>query len=263
MAHSPNSCQAIFTHIGVSANNASGVSAAGAGSALPTYHDPVEVYNNLFGVISDNPVAKRRNKFDGKLLDFMVGDVKTFEKRLPTNEREKLGHYLNAYEQMSGRHRQLLAKKSELIKLNPQLPGEELIWEDEVEAHCELIAQAMIAGLTNVAAINTDGNTANNANYGVRSGFEVPAGGHGFGHSGVVKRVKPFGFNVSMMAKMAQMLDAVPEGDGTMLDNTVLTYGLHQRIDSSHAFDKLPHDSGRQRWRQIANGPTHSNSWTW
>ncbi|MFT5525628.1 MAG: hypothetical protein ACI9G1_000561 [Pirellulaceae bacterium] len=212
----------IFTHVGVSANGVKGVSAVGAGSSLPTYSDPIEVYNNLFGVISNDPVAQRRNKFDGKLLDFMVGDVTTFSKRLPSDEREKFGHYLNAYEQMSSRHQQLLAKKDELAKLNPQMPAGELIWEDGVEAHCELIAQAMIAGLTNVAAINTDGNTANNAKYGSRSGFEVPAGGHGFGHSGVDKRVKPFSFNVSMMAKMAEMLKAVPEGDGTMLDNTVL-----------------------------------------
>jgi hypothetical protein len=212
----------IFPHFGVSANKGGSVSAIGPGSALPVYHDPIEVYNNLFGVISNDPRAKRRNKFDGKLLDFMVDDVKSFNKRLPGAERGKLAHYLNAYEQMSVRHRQLLAKRAELQKLNPAEPKGEMIWEDEVEAHCDLITQAMIAGLTQVAAINTDGNGANAAMYGKRSGFDKPVGGHGFGHGPAHKRVKPFGFNVSMVAKMAKAFDAVPEGDGTMLDNTLM-----------------------------------------
>lgn len=215
----------IFPHIGVSCNGANGVSALSAGLALPTFRDPLEVYNSLFGVISNDPRAKRRNRFDGHLLDFMAKDVNAFVRRLPAEERGKLDHYLHAYEQMGARHRQLLARRDEIKKLNPMMPaGGEMLWEDKVETMCDLIAQALIAGLTNVAAINTDGNTANAALYGKRSGFDKPTGGHGFGHGG--NRRLPFGFNVSMMVKLARTLDAVPEqtprGVGTMLDNTLL-----------------------------------------
>lgn len=213
----------IFPHIGVSCNRASGVSAVGVGSALPCYSDPMEVFNNLFGVISDDPQAVRRNKFDGKLLDFMAKDVRAFQQRLPGEERQKLDHYLNAFQQMGARHRQLLAKREELRELNPAtVGGGEMLWENKVEAMCDLIVQAMIAGLTNVAAINTDGNGADGAIYGKRTGFDEPQGGHGFGHGPASQRALPFAFNVSMMAKLAHALDTVPEGNGTMLDNTLL-----------------------------------------
>ena len=213
----------IFPHIGVSCNQAHGVSALGAGAALPCHKDPVEVYHNLFGVISDHPKATRRNQFEGKLLDYMARDVRNFQQGLPSEERQKLEDYLRAFEQMGDRHQQLLAKREELKRLNPKLPtAGELPWEDKVEAMCDLIAQAMIAGLTHVAAINTDGNSQDAAMYSQRCGFQQPQGGHGFGHGPVSQRALPFAYNVSMMARMAQAFQAVPEGNGTMLDHSLL-----------------------------------------
>jgi hypothetical protein len=212
----------IFPHVGLSANSANGVSAVGPGSALPTYNDPLEAYNTLYGVVSRDPRAQRRNKFDGKLLDFMSSDVKAFERRLPGEQKQKLAHYLAAYEEMGKRHGQLLAMKNELATKAPDKPDGLTDWEAKVEAMCGLVTGALITGLTNVAAINTDGNGANGAVYGKKCGFDKPVGGHGFGHGPTHKRVLPFGYNVSLMANMAKALDAVPEGDGTMLDNTIL-----------------------------------------
>ncbi|MDB4493467.1 hypothetical protein N9227_00355 [bacterium] len=99
--------------------------------------------------------------------------------------------------------------------------------EDRMEAHSEIAAGALISGLTNVVTIRTDGLGSQYNKLGFVGG-QV----HGIGHGKVPEGAKSVdharglirGFQLDNVAKIASKLAAIPEGDGTMLDNTTIIY---------------------------------------
>ena len=99
---------------------------------------------------------------------------------------------------------------------------------------------ALIAGLTNVVTIRTDGLGTNYAGLGI-TGVNVHGIGHGATPQGFdspdAARDKIRQCHIEQIAKLASKLKAVPEGDGTMLDNTTIIY-FSDVGDKHHASNK-------------------------
>ncbi len=99
--------------------------------------------------------------------------------------------------------------------------------EDRYEAHCDIAAGALISGLTNVVTIRADGLGSQYTKIGFETGQvhgighgKVPAGAESVDHArGLIR-----GFQLEHVARIAAKLAKIPEGDGTMLDNTTLIY---------------------------------------
>jgi hypothetical protein len=100
---------------------------------------------------------------------------------------------------------------------------------DRLDAQFDIGAAALVSGLTNVMTISSAA--------GVRdfdicfTGLGLKKGKHSIGHGGsengktwfeLSEMIRRFHFE--QIAKLAKKLDAVREGDGTMLDNTVIVY---------------------------------------
>ena len=106
---------------------------------------------------------------------------------------------------------------------------------DRLEAHFDIATAALIAGLTNVVTLRVD-------TLGVTySGLGIDRGVHGIGHGESVTgmaveeaRGRIRQFHIEQIAAMAAKLKAVPEGDGTMLDNTLIVY-LSDAAEKHHA----------------------------
>jgi hypothetical protein len=105
-----------------------------------------------------------------------------------------------------------------------------------LEAHFDLAAASLIAGLTNVITFDADdldgryeglglgeksihgiGHLSDDYKEGRDSNFAD--GTDGVGARNIVRK-----FQVDLLAGLAAKLDAVPEGDGTMLDNTLIVF---------------------------------------
>lgn len=75
-----------------------GITAVGPNRELPFQASPDVAHQQLFGsAVANSELAKTRNGLQGKLLDFMAGDIRKLQNTLPGTEKEKLGHYLNAF----------------------------------------------------------------------------------------------------------------------------------------------------------------------
>ena len=96
---------------------------------------------------------------------------------------------------------------------------------DRVEAHFDLAAAALITGLTNVVSIRADSLSV------VYSAFGFDQSVHGIGHNtGTIGKSAEEAaalirqFHIGQIARLAGKLRQVREGDGTMLDNTLIVY---------------------------------------
>jgi len=216
------------------------ISARAAHKTMPIILNPEKAYNAFFGVVAG---GEREKNFHLKrnLLDYMVGDVKKTRKALGSLGGEELDRYLSAYDQLAERQYRLLGNKETLKRSAPKFDGRftSAVATQRLEAQFELASSALIGGLSNVATITCAATEINAQPY---LGIGVDLSNHGFGHMGGNKRdargipyyEKTRGWLFGLIAGMAKRLDSIPEGDGTMLDNTVIVY-MSDAPDTHHS----------------------------
>lgn len=233
----------VIPHIGLGLHNRTEIgvhyslSATAAGKPLPIYCKPELAYEALFGSVAE---GNARQAFDLKtnLLDYMADDVRAVRRAVAGPERAKLDSYLEAYESLRDRQVKIDAIGDKLRKHDPRLDKfKSPVETDRLEAQFDLAAASLIAGLTNVVTLTSGGGGQHYITY---TGLGVPIDGHAIGHGKGVDgktpeecRVIIRQFHAKLIARLAAKLMAVPEGDGTVLDNTLIVY-LSDSGESHH-----------------------------
>jgi hypothetical protein len=181
----------------------------------------------LFGSVSE---GSDRDDFDSRtsLLDFVKDDVRRVRGELAGTELDKFDAYLSAYENMSRRQQQLRELEATLRQVAPAKDAKYATDREtlQLQSHVELAAAALIGGLTRVATIVS----GLCGHFGSFRGFtDDPIEmhsmvGHNLGGRGKELYSTLRRYHLEQLALLASKLAAVPEGDGTMLDNTVFVY---------------------------------------
>jgi hypothetical protein len=216
-------------------------SADAPGRSLPTICRPDIAYGRLFGSVAEG-AAKAGFSARRNLLDYMQADVRRTRDRLGSVDREKFDALLGAYENLSQTSQRLVEVRDRLRTVAPPLTDKysSAVETDRLDAHFELAAAAMIGGLTNVATIASGvGFTHFNILF---EGLGIELQKHQIGHllyneddgTGWELSQKIRAFHFGLIARFMQKLQSVPEGDGTMLDNTVIVY-LSDAAETHHS----------------------------
>jgi len=236
----------IFTHVGLGMVDRPGTdviyncSAWGKGQPMPTICQPMTAYGNLFGSVAG---GNSKAEFNAKtnLLDFLVDDVKRLRRATPASENDKLEAHLQGYEDMRRRQSRLNEIENTLRKAAPVVSDKYTseVETDRLDAQFDIGAAALIGGLTNTLTL---GSGVGNPYFGVKfTGLGINFGKHSIGHGGSYNgmtweqmSIKIRAFHFELIARLMQKLDAVPEGDGTLLDNTVIVY-LSDSAEAHHS----------------------------
>ena len=203
-----------------------GITAVAANKELPFQGSPDLAFEQLFGsAASASGQGKTRFRVEKNLLDFMVDDIKRVNRAIPAAERDKLDAYLNAFEELQERHSRLGQMKGKIEENAPEFGDKFTSSVEEVrqEAHFDLATAALIAGLTHCVTIRLDNLST------VYSDLGLAKHNHGIGHN-ESRRTQEECRNIirhhhsTLLANMARKLKAVPEGNGNMLDNTMIIF---------------------------------------
>ena len=226
-----------------------GLSAVGAGVELPYQASPAMAYEQLFGsAVSKSGDAKSKRAVKSNILDFMVKDIRYMEKNLPSSEQEKLQKYVNAFEELRLRNKKLVNMKAQISKgapaLTDKLKSDKFLIRQE--SHSELATAALITGVSNVAVIRLDNLAMSYDGIGVKKNV------HGIGHDEDIDGMTPDQarekiqlHHAKLLATTAKKLQSIPEGNGNMLDNTMIIY-------MSDAGEK--HHSSLNDWPMVVIG---------
>ena len=251
----------VFSHLGLSTVTATmgarfadsvcypGISAASSTKALPFHGSPTQAYQSLFGSVATG-ADRKQFEAQGNLFDYLGEDVKALRRQLVGNEKEKLDHHLEAIEDLQKQRQGILMMSESIKRGQPEFTDKytTMTIEDRTDAHCEIAAGALISGLTNVVTIRTDGLGSQYTRLGF-AGANVHGIGHGKTPEGAdsVDHARGLirGFQLEHLAKIAEKLSKIPEGDGNMLDNTTLIY-------FSDVGDK--HHASNREWPYIILG---------
>ncbi|MFM8272564.1 MAG: DUF1552 domain-containing protein [Gemmata sp.] len=211
------------------------VSAIAPKRPLPIVCQPEVAFQALFGSVAQGNAGKAfqaRNK----LLDWCRSDIKRVQDELPAMDREKLDVYLDTFEQMRTRQDQVAALKDQLKANVPAVDKfNSKVITERFEAQCAIAAAALAARLTNVVTID-----ASPAAYYTWKELGVAVDGHSIGHmTGHPDRDKhciPIRkFHAERVADLARRLDAIKEGAGTVLDNTLIVW-MSDSGEEHHGF---------------------------
>lgn len=194
---------------------------------LPIICQPDVAFGSLFGSVAEGNAAKVF-KSRNKLLDWISSDIRRVRNELPAMDRDKLDAYLETFEQMRSRQDRVAAIKDRLKanvpaidKFNSQLQT------DRFEAQCAVAVAALASRLTNVAVIDA---ACGPHGYKTWKELGITVDEHGIGHThpddpNRDKNAIPIRqFHAARVADLAKRLDAIKEGGGTMLDNTLIIW---------------------------------------
>ncbi|MBL8798486.1 MAG: DUF1552 domain-containing protein [Planctomycetia bacterium] len=215
-------------------------SAWAKGAPAPMFCDPVLAFNNLFGVAKPG-AARAEFDADTELFDLVKQDAERLDRRLSPEERAKFASYREGFAEITERRKRLLAMADTLAKHAPPLtdkftkPRFDMDWWD---ASLDIVIAALVARVTNVATI-ASGCCHSGGSW---LGLGLQNQGHSLGHTGpdnpdwlVLRR-----HNMQTLLRIVRALEAVPEGQGTMMDNTLIVYtSCHAEAQHSTG-DKWP-----------------------
>ncbi len=206
-----------------------GISAVAKDRELPFQASPDVAYEQLFGsAVSNSERAKMRYGLQSDLLSFMSDDIRKLNRELPAAEREKMGHYLAAFEELKERRSRLVGMREQIQQAAPAFDDHFLSKRptERQQAHFDLIAAALISGITNVVTMRLDNISTIYDDLGLSEQTV-----HGIGHHMHCNGKTPAEArdiirtsHMKLLADLAGKLRAVPEGNGTMLDNTMIIY---------------------------------------
>jgi hypothetical protein len=171
--------------------------------------------------------SKSEQSLQTLLLDHMVGDIKRFQRELGSADKEKLNHYLGAFEGLQDRRRKLKGLEAEIRNSVPEISDKfsSEVETDRLESHFDIAAAALVSGITNVATVRAD---TLDVTY---RGLGISKHVHGLGHAESVNGMTPNEarnrirrFHMEQIGRVAAKLTSIPEGTGTMLDHTLIVY---------------------------------------
>ncbi|MDA7903722.1 DUF1552 domain-containing protein [Mariniblastus sp.] len=204
-------------------------SAWGPGDKASMICDPTFLYRIMFGSVA---TGKQRSTYDenSKMLDFIAKTSTQSARTLPESARQKLKPYrdISAFRDSVSTVSESLKAYMPEFDEKYSAPQHETDWHD---AMLDLTIAALKAGLTNVATINSGCGEF----YGSWEGLGINPSGHSLGHlsmtSDIWTRIRQY--NMRMLSKLVQALEETPEGNGTMMDNTLIVY-TSNNADKQH-----------------------------
>ena len=208
---------------------------------LPMENNPQVVFEKLFGDGSNNADRLARKQKGRSLLDSVMTEVASLQKELPAPDRTRLSEYLDDVREIE-RRIQKAEKQTPAGLALPDAPvGVPETFDEHFKIMFDLQVLAFKADITRVATMmyarDTSGAVYPQA--GVRDGFHVSS--H---HSNVRANMDKFAlinkYHVQLLAYFLEKLRSTPDGDGTLLDHSMILYGSSMSNGNQHDHDPLP-----------------------
>ncbi len=217
------------------------ISWSGPATPMPKVVNPQLVFDRFFG--GHDPKATqaeiaRRQKYRKSVLDYVVADVTGLQGRLGTSDQLKLDEYLTGVRELE---KQIEAAGSAPVCEAPSYPAPDLKFWDLCKVMTDLMVVAFQCNLTPLISFML-ANAASGRSYGF---LDVTGGHHDISHH----QDDPVNFakleiidrwEVAQFAYLVQRLSEIPEGEGSLLDNTLLFFSSEVADGNKHQHRKLP-----------------------
>jgi uncharacterized protein DUF1552 len=249
---------------GLSCSYRDTISWQGPTSPLPMQNNPQVIFERLFGDgnTADERTARREQSLS--LLDSVTDEAAALQRKLPVADRRRLDQYLTDVREIERRVR----KAGDQMSADLDVPSAPTGVPKDVEEHIKLMFDLQVlawqADITRVSTLLL-AKELSNAVYpksSVRDAFHILS--H---HSNIKESIDRFTvlnrYHVTLFGYFLEKLRATPDGDGTLLDHSMVLYGSAMSDGNQHNHTDLPiilagGASGRLQGGRHLRHPTHT-----
>jgi hypothetical protein len=210
---------------------------------LPMELNPQVVFERMFGDGSTAELRTKRRKRDSSILDSLTGTLSRLKNESSAADRSRLDTYTDNVREIE-RRLQIAMKASSVAPPEMGVPvGVPQTFDEHIKLQFDLLALAFQADITRVGTLlfarDLTGRTYPES--------EAPtAGFHGVSHHGEDPRLiatlsKINQYHVKMLAHLIDRLNKTQDGDGTLLDHSLVLYGSNMGNSNQHVHYDVPH----------------------
>ncbi len=210
---------------------------------LPMENNPRAVFEMLFGDTgsTDPAVRKARLSKDASLLDSVTERAADLSRELGGGDRVKLDQYLDAVRDVERRIQMAEAQSDRELPVVAQPAGIPGTMGEHAALMFDLLALAYETDLTRVATFML-GREITGRTY---AEIGVPDAHHPISHhqrdpEKLQKLTKINQYHVQLFADFVERLRTTPDGDGSLLDHSMIVYGAGMGDSNSHTSENLP-----------------------
>jgi Protein of unknown function (DUF1552) len=229
------------------------ISWASPTAPLPMTLDPRMAFENLFGDGGTPQERLARQKVNSSILDWISHDVSRLQKGLGQSDRNRLNAYLDDVREIERRIERI--EKYNASGEARALPAAPLGVPDSYEEHVKLMfdlqALAFMTETTRVSAFKMSRDVSGRVwpESGVKTPFH-PCSHHGETPAKVAEFAKLNRYHVSLVPYFLEKLKNTPDGDGSLLDHSLVLYGSPMGDSNVHNHKRVPlflagHASGK------------------
>lgn len=210
-------------------------------------NDPVRVFNRLFSDLDADPVELQRLRDDRRsVLDFVADDLARLQPKVSTVDRQRLDQHLTYLRDIEQRL-DLGGGIGANCAVPTQPPARNFKKIDNYPAvgqsHMDLMAMALACDLTRVATLQWNQATS----YITFPWLGITDNHHQLSHEGNSNAQAQTDLETintwycEQLAYLANALDQFPEGNGTVLDNTVIMWCSEIGVGNNHTPRNIPY----------------------
>ena len=210
---------------------------------MPMVRDPRVVFDQLFGVGATPEERAANRQADRSILDWITTQVATLRKELGASDRARLKDYLESIREIERRIQRVEARNAsgEARELPDAPIGVPDSFSEHVKIMMDLQVLAFASDVTRVFSfkLGRDGSSRSYPESGVTTGFH-PASHHGEREDRILDYSKINRYHVGMVPYLLEKLKNTPDGEGTLLDNSLVLYGSPMGDSNVHNHKRCP-----------------------
>lgn len=210
---------------------------------LPPLLDPRALFERLFGngVILSPEQRALQSKYRRSILDFVTADTQKLQSNLGPTDKRKLDEYLSSIRSIET---QLEKAEKDNSQINPGMPkpyGVPADFAEHFKLMTDMITVAFQADLSRVVTflVTREGSSRAYREIGIPDGHH-PLTHHQNNPEMMEKVAQINHYHVKQFAGWIEKLKATKEGDGNLLDNSMIAYGAGLSDGNRHTHEDLP-----------------------
>ena len=212
-----------------------------ATTPLPMEINPRVVFERMFGRPGTKAQRLERMQENRSILDSVREDVTDLEKKLGTKDRTRLEDYLDNLREIEARIQKAEKQTTTSVTLPDAPVGIPEAFDDHARLMYDLMAVAYEANVTRVVTYmkSRDASQRVYPNIGVMEPHHAMSH-HGNNQEKLAGLVKVNTYHMTLFANFLDRLKSTPDGDGSLLDHTLILYGSGMSESDTHSRLNLP-----------------------
>jgi hypothetical protein len=204
-------------------------------------HNPRKVFYQLFGQGDTDAERKQIIAETGSILDHVKDKAQRLNQTLGPSDRAMLSDYLDSVREIERRVQKMSAPDQSSVALPDAPLGVPEDFAEQVNIMFELMALAWQANKTRVASfmIAKEVSMRTYNQIGVADAFH-PLSHHQNDASKLDRLAKIQTYHTMLFAKFVKRLQEIKDGDGSLLDHSLVLYGSNMSNSDLHNNDPLP-----------------------